>query len=133
MRKDNVPRHKVCAYLLNGLQQSFVVGHEDLNVITKVRKFPWRADKIWHGARRPVPNKNRKPSAAKMGGHCAADDPEADDTNVLMRWVKRGCEALHAGVIYDQTAGKRCNRQCGNLKNDEVRRIGFAPWSLSVR
>ena len=56
-----------------------------------------------------------------MRGHCAANDPEADHTNVLMRWVRRSCEALHGGVIYDQTAGKRRNRQSGSLKNDEAR------------
>src|ERR1051326_888031 len=113
MRQDNVPARKICASVLDDLQQSFVVRHEDLNVIAMRRQLAWRTHKIRHGPRRPVPHENRRPCAAKMRRDCATDDPKADYTNVLIRWVRRRCEALHQGKFTIRLPG---NIERGNAE-----------------
>jgi hypothetical protein len=84
MRKDKVTPRNVATQLLGCLQQGFVIGDKDLDVIAQPGQFTKRTDKIRDRPRRPVPNEHGKTFAAKIRSDCAPDNSEADYANVLV-------------------------------------------------
>jgi hypothetical protein len=84
MPNNNVPRCELFTELMDGVQQSLVVGNKNLNVIAKLRQLSRRTHKIWNGTRCPVPNENLKSLPAQIHTYPATDDPEADYSNLLV-------------------------------------------------
>ena len=85
MREDEVTRCQLFSQLFDSLQQSFVIGDKDLDVIANFGKFRRGPDEIWNRARRPVPNENRKPFPAQIPSHSATDYSKSDHANVFAR------------------------------------------------
>ena len=84
MPNNDVPRCELFTELMDGVQQSLVVGNKDLDVIAKLGQLSRRTDKIWNGTRCPVPNENLKSFPAQIRTYPATDDPEADHSNRLV-------------------------------------------------
>jgi hypothetical protein len=84
MPDNDVPPCEVFTELMDGVQQSLVVGNKDLDVIAKLGQLSRRTDKIWNGTRCPVPNENLKSFSAQIRSYPAADDPKADHSNLLV-------------------------------------------------
>jgi hypothetical protein len=85
VRKHNVARGEARTELLRNLEKRVIVGHENLHEIAHLGQLRWRADKIRHGSRSPVPDEYVEPFPTKNLPNTASDYSEADQPNIFLR------------------------------------------------
>jgi hypothetical protein len=107
MRNDQMLRRKIWTQLLGCLQQGVIIRDEYLDAIANVSQFSWRADKIWYGTWRSVPNVNLKSSSAQMPGYAATDDPESNYPDFFARSMRHSLLALFRRPLLIKMPGKQ--------------------------
>jgi len=85
MRQDEVLRGERGSEALDYLQKRIVIRDEDLNVIAHFRDFGGSAHEVWNGTGRSIPHENLESFSTKIFRDPAADDAQADYSDILAR------------------------------------------------
>jgi hypothetical protein len=78
MGYHDMPRSERRRKLFYDLEESVVVRDKDLDVVAHLGELGRRTDKVWHWARRPVPDECVEAFFAKNFPYSASDDAEAN-------------------------------------------------------
>jgi hypothetical protein len=88
MRQNDVARCERRRHLCYNFQKSIIVGHKNLNVIAHLSELGGGTHEIWNWLRSSVPHEDMKAFMAQDFCYSAADDTEANDSDILSRSMR---------------------------------------------